>query len=74
MDTVGWGPRGDSGPVRGRARATQPAIFPVACRSVIGRSNMFRGYGATSGAAAVRDGEGERERGEDSLVQDHGAQ
>jgi hypothetical protein len=28
MDAVGWGPRGDSGPVRGRVRATQPAIFP----------------------------------------------
>ena len=24
---MGWGPRGDSGPVRGRVRATQPAIF-----------------------------------------------
>jgi hypothetical protein len=35
---VGWGPRGDSGPVRGRVRATQPANFPVACRSVIDRS------------------------------------
>jgi len=24
---TGWGPRGDSGPARGRVRATQPAKF-----------------------------------------------
>src|ERR1051325_3951390 len=26
---TGWGPRGDSGPARGRVRATQPAKFPL---------------------------------------------
>ena len=26
---TGWGPRGDSGPERGRVRATQPAKFPL---------------------------------------------
>jgi hypothetical protein len=32
---TGWGPRGDSGPARGRVRATQPASFSFHPRPIV---------------------------------------
>jgi len=39
---MGWGPRGDSGPARGRVRATQPSkkILPFHSPFVVRRSAL----------------------------------
>jgi len=38
---MGWGPRGDSGPARGRVRASQPTIIP----SFAGPDPLFEPFG-----------------------------